>query len=198
MVSLLVNAFAVLVFLFLFWKRLKEDYASQVIFTSAFYILIGLFAGIGLSKQFFPAWYFWGSLLGAAFGLGLSVARYKVRAYEVAEAGIFSLLPMLLLFFLNDSVKNSSLVSFIAFLVVLLVIFIFTFLDSRYREFTWYKSGKIGFSGLAALGILFLVRSGVAIFFTDVLSFVGKSEVFVSGALAFICFMMIFNLGRQE
>jgi hypothetical protein len=198
MITVLVNILGVLIFLFILWKRLKEDYASQVVFSSAFYILLGLTVGYLVTFFFFKQWFFWGAFVGSMLGLGISVFKLRLRFYETFEAMVLSFLPALSLIFLKDSVINSSLVSFSAFLVVLFVIFVFSFLDGHYREFTWYTSGKIGFVGLSTLGFFFLIRTGVAIFFHDVLSFVGKSEVFVSGTLAFICFLMIFNLARKE
>lgn len=198
MTGLIVSVVGVLTFLFLYWKRLKEDYASQVVFTSALYVLAGFSAGYLISHKFFPIWFFWGGFIGSLAGLLLAVLRFKIKFYETLDASIISFFPMILLMFMSDSAVNSSLVSFIGFVAMLFFIFVYFFLDAKYREFTWYASGKIGFAGLATLGLFFLTRSIVAIFFHDVLSFVDKSEVFVSGSLAFICFLTVYNLGRQE
>jgi len=42
----------IIIFLFFFWKRLKEDYSSERIFSTAFYILFGIGAG------FLAVWFF--------------------------------------------------------------------------------------------------------------------------------------------
>ncbi|KKR72565.1 MAG: hypothetical protein UU16_C0039G0017 [Candidatus Woesebacteria bacterium GW2011_GWA2_40_7] len=187
-----------LISLFVFWRKLKDDYSSQIIFSLAFFILLGVFLGYAVSRWAFSNWFFWLELAGAFIGLTLGVLKFKTRFYEILEAMVVSILPVLAIFFLNDSVSNSSLVSFIAFTTILFLIFVYYLLDVHYKEFSWYKSGKIGFSGLAVLGLLFLIRAGVAIFYTGVLSFVGKSEVFFSGIFAFTSFLVIFNLGNVK
>lgn len=198
MVNLGVNLLGILIFLFIFWKMLKEDYVGEIIFSSSSFILLGIFVGYILSLRFIPPWFFWLEFIGAIFGLLISINRFKVRFYEAMEASLVGLLPWLGLTFLLDSITSSSLVSFIAFLTCLALIFFYYFLNLKYKSFSWYRSGKIGFSGLSVLGIIFLIRSSVAIFLIPVLSFVGKAEVFVSGSLAFTAFLLIFNLARKE
>lgn len=196
--NILTAFFGVVISLFIFWKRLKEDYSSEIIFSSGIVIYIFLFAGYFLTKKLFPSWFFWGSFLSLLLGLGIVIWKYKVRFYESFEAITFSLLPFYSFIFLKDSVINSSLISFIAFLVCLTFIYIFFYFDTHYKEFSWYKSGKIGFSGLATLGIFFLTRAAIAIFFHSVLSFVEVYEPYISGISAFFVSLLIFNLGRLE
>jgi hypothetical protein len=195
--NLLVGFLGTLLFLFIFWTKLKEDYASEIIFKTAFNILLGILVGLLLAIKL-PFWFLWISTLGAGIGLAVSVQRYKVRNYETLEASVISLLPFLALLFLKDSVLTSSLVSFIAFLATLVFISLYYYLDLHYKKFTWYKSGKVGFTGLAILGLIFLTRSLIALSRTPVLSFVGKYEAVVSGVAAFVCFLLIFNLSRQK
>ncbi len=191
-----VNVFGYLISTFLLWKRLKEDYSSQQIFNTAFYILIGLlvfyFAG---SKLIYPYW-FWFSLVGMILGLSLGIYRFHLKAYETIEANISGLLIWLALIFLTDSVMNSSLFSFGGFATVTAITGIYYFLDSHYHNFTWYKSGKIGFSGLATAGIFFLVRAIIAGIYPYVLSFSGKYEVYLSAIASFIFFLLTYNLSR--
>lgn len=186
-----------IVFLFIFWKRLKEDYSSEIVFKSSFNILLGILVGWGISFKFYPPGFLWLSFLGGVLGLAVSVLRFRVRAYETLEAFVIGVLPWTSFVFLADSVLNSSLISFIGFLVTLLVVFFSYYIDQHYKNFAWYKSGKIGFAGLATLALVFLIRSAIAISQTPVLSFVSfKIEAVVSGSLAFICFILIYNLGR--
>lgn len=197
MVASAVNVLGVLIFLFLFWKKLKEDYASQIIFSSAFLVLSGAVLGFIVSWQLFPSYFFWAWILGSGIGLTIAILRFKIRVFESFEACVLGFLPLFSLVFLRDSVMNTSLTSFFAFLVVLFLIFIYFVLNANYRKFSWYKSGRAGFAGLATLALLFLIRSSVAIFHTSVLSFVGKGEVFLSGTLTFMCFLLLYNLSRQ-
>jgi hypothetical protein len=194
--SLVTNSFGILILIFIFWKRLKEDYASEIIFKAAFIVLLGILVGWAVSSKFFPVWYLWSDFLGLVLGLVAAIYVLKIRFYESFEALIIASLPWVGLVFLKDSVFNSSLNSFLAFLVILLVVFVAYWLDVNYKNFTWYKSGKIGFAGVSALGLIFLIRSLVATIGIPMLSFVGKFEAIISGAAAFICFLLLYNLGR--
>ncbi|MFC1625495.1 hypothetical protein ACFL1Q_00430 [Patescibacteria group bacterium] len=190
------NLLGIFLFLFLFWKRLKEDYSSDIVFSSSFYILAALGVFAGISFKFLPLWWFWFSLLGIALGLGISFFRFHLRTYETLEVTVLSFLPWLSLLFLSDSINSYSIISFVAFALCLVLIFIFYFLDMHYKNFSWYRSGKVGFTGLTVLGIFFLIRAALAIPFHTVLSFVGTAEVYISAVLSFICFVLVLNLSR--
>ena len=196
--NILVALVGLIVSLFIYWRRLREDYPSEIIFSSALVTYLLIFIAWATSYLFFPGWFFWLTFLGLVLGVILSVFRFRIRFYESLEGMVFSVLPWLSFIFLMDSVAQSSLISFIGFVVVLVFIFIFYYFESHYKNFAWYKSGKIGFAGLATMGVFFLVRAAIAIFFTSVLSFTGKFEVYISATLAFLSFLMIFNLGRKE
>ena len=194
--SLVANFVGILVFLFIFWKRLKEDFAAEIIFRSSFYILLGVLAGYLVSLNFFPSWFLWIEFLGIIVGLSISIYFLKMRFYETFEALIISVLPWLGFIFLADSVARTVLGSFLAFIVILIMVFMAYWLDTHYKSFAWYKSGKIGFAGMATLGIIFLIRSLIAISGITMLSFVGKIDAIMSGVLAFGCFLLLYNLGR--
>jgi hypothetical protein len=195
-VNFLTGLIGCLVFLFIFWKRLKEDYASEIIFKLATYILTAMFISWLISIRFFLEGFLWFEFIGGIIGLGISFRLLKVRFYETLEAFVIASLPWVALTLLKSSVVDSSLSSFIAFIASLVMIFVYYFLDYHYKEFTWYKSGKIGFSGLTTLALIFVTRSLLALTGIHVLSFVSKFEGIISGAFAFICFILIYNLGR--
>lgn len=197
MASFFVNFLGALIFLFIFWKKIKEDHASEVIFSAGTFVILGIILGYFVSARFFKEWFFWLEFLGGSLGLGFSIIRFKIRPYEAIDAFVISLVPWLALTFVKDSIVNSSLISFIAFLACLAAIFVYFFLEGRYKSFFWYRSGKVGFSGLSTLGLFFLTRSTIAIFFHNVLSFSGKSEIYISAIAAFISFLLVFNLSRQ-
>jgi len=195
--SIAANLVGILVFLFIFWKRLRDDYSPEIIFKSALDILGGILVGFLVSLSYLQGAFLWLMFLGALIGLALAIFRLRLKFYETFEALIISSFPWLGLTFLLDSVTHSSLSSFLAFVAILIFIFISYYLDAHYKAFTWYRSGKIGFAGIATLSLVFLTRSALAIFGTSVISFVGlRAEAVVSGAAAFICFILIFNLAR--
>jgi hypothetical protein len=196
--DILIGVLAFFVFLFIFWRRLKEDYASGIIFTSAFYLLLGLLVGYASAYFAWPAFWFWSVLVGLMLGLGASFLRFHLKFYETLEAAVIGFFIWLSLIFLADSVKHSSVFSFIGFIVLVLIIGLFYFLEGRFRNFSWYKSGRIGFCGLTTLGVFFLIRSVVCLFYPFVLSFVGKKDIVVSSLVAFTLFLLTFNLSRKK
>ncbi len=196
--NIVVSVTGTLMFLFIFWKRLKEDYVAEIIFKVAFYILTGVLIGFILAFKFFPSWFLWTPFAGALLGMMLGIFTLKVRFYETFEALIVSFLPWLAFMFLGNSVTSSSLSSFLSFVAMLIVIFTSYWFDVHYKDFGWYKSGKIGFTGLATLLIIFSIRFIVAIFVSGVLSFVGQSfEIAISGILVLVSFGLIFVLGKD-
>jgi hypothetical protein len=187
-----------LLFLFLFWRRLKEDYVDEIIFTTAFSILLGSAVGLVFSINYYHDWWFWFGFLGSLLGLCWGIYRFKLKVFEAIEAFVAGCLPLYGLVMLVDWVRRANAYSGIGFFIVLALFALFLFLGRHYKNFHWYRSGKIGFSGLTTLGLFFLTRTAIATFSFDVLSFVGQSDAILSGILAFGCFLAIFNLARRE
>jgi hypothetical protein len=198
LINVAVTILALLIFLFLFWKRLKEDYAGEIIFKTATYILFGIGIGWVIAFKFVPTWFFWVSIIGGLIGLAFAILRFSVKFYETLEAFIISSLPWLSLIFLENSVARSSLSSFLAFVAILIIVFLSYYIDTHYKGFTWYRSGKIGFTGLAVAVIFFLIRTAIAIAKVTMLSFVGRGEAVISGISALVSFLLLFNLGRVK
>ena len=192
------NILGILIFLFLLWKKLKEDYSYERIFNLATLILIGLLVGFLISKKVLPEFWFFLELIGVGIGFVIGVIKFKLNFFETFEGVVIGFLPLLTLFFLSDSIKNSSLSSFLAFWLSLICIFLFFLVDTYYRSFSWYKSGRVGFSGVFIAGLFFLIRALISIFFPDVISLSGNFEGYISGTLAFILFLLLFNLSRSE
>ena len=192
------TAIASLFFLFFFWRKLREDYTNNQIFNTGFYILFGIFLFSVLADNFAPLWTFWLSLSGSLFGLFIGISRFRLRIFEAVEAWVLGLLGITMSFYVYNWVKSFSLVDFAPVVVLFLFIFLYFFMDSKYKQFTWYRSGRIGFTGLVTLGSFFLLRSLVALFYPNMLFFVGKSEPILSGIVSFTAFLILFNLSRRE
>lgn len=195
---LLLDLLGLLIFLFIFWKKMREDFGSEVIFKSASYVLFGVFLFYLFSFNFFPNWFLWFAFVGGVLGLFFSVYTQRIRFYEALEAFVVSCLPWVSIVFLYDSVVKSSPSSFVAFVLILLIIFGSYYLDANYKRFVWYKSGKIGISGLIILAFIFLTRSIVAFFETSMLSFVGNWELVISGFSFIVCIVLIVLLSKNE
>lgn len=198
LVNIFFNILAAVTFLFVFWKKLKEDYIPNQIFSTASSAILGILLANILAFNFFPSWWFWTSFIGFSAGLVISIHRFKLRFLEVLDAAVIAMLPWLMVIFLIDSVVSSSTSSLVASAFILLLIAIYLFIETHYHKITWYKSGKIGFSGLSVLAIFFLARFLVALTFDNVLSFVGKIDIYISIVLAMALILAIFGLSRRE
>lgn len=195
--SILIGILGLLLFLFVFWKRLKDDYSSDIIFQSAFSIFIGLSLGLVASRLLAEKWFFWMALGGSAAGMLLMINKFKLRFFETLEAFLLASLPLTALMFFADSVKNVSSTSFFAFIAVLVISFFAYWVDVHYKGFSWYKSGRIGFTGLSLAAVFFLTRTVVAILGFDVVSFVGIYERYVSGAFFIISLGTLIRLANK-
>lgn len=196
--NILSNITGIFIFLFIFWKRQKEDFDSAVIFKMATYILVGTAVGLLASRLFMKELWLWSAFLGGTGGLALLTWKMKTNFYETFEAFLIGGLPWIAIIFLSDSATHSSLASFIGFLVILLIIFISYWLDAHYKRFSWYRSGKMGFTGITTLSLVFALRFGLAIFGLVVLSFVSKFEALLSGFGMLVSLYFLFSLGRKE
>jgi hypothetical protein len=179
--QVLFSIIGVVFFLFFYWLRLREDYTKDQIFSSGFYIVIGVIVGFLLSTFLkLPLIRFWVIFTGFSLGLVLGTYRFKLKFYEGLEAAILGM------FFWSLFTGNWHMIIFIP---------VFYFLSGSYKRFTWYKSGKVGFAGLGSLALYFLFRGVVAFFLNPgVLSF----DIVSSAVVAFILFLSIFNLGRVK
>lgn len=196
-ITILISIISVVLFLFSFWSRLREDYTQNQIFTTGFYTLLGIACGSILADNFAPPWWFWASFTGSILGLLLGLIRFRLRIFETLEAAVLAELLLFLVVFLTHLIENFSLITLWGTFGVIVFLGFYLFLDAHYKKFSWYKSGRVGFTGLTILGLFFLTRTVVAMFAIDMLSFVGDQEVIVSGILSFLSFMAVYNLSRQ-
>ncbi len=197
-VNWLVSLVGILLFLFLFWKRLKEDYSSNIVFSFSSFVLLGVLLGYLTSRYFFPHWFFWLEAFGAFLGFAIGIIKYNTRFFETYEALFISFLPWFTLFYLAELIKKPSLAVGVIVLINFGLILLFDFVSTRYKNFLWYKSGKIGLAGLLTSGVFFLLRAAIALVFPSVVSFSGRSEVVLSGVCAFTIFLLIYNLSKDD
>jgi len=196
--SILTNTLGILVFLFILWMRLKEDFASEIIFKLGFNTLIGICLGVLISNKFLRPYFLWFGFMGGLIGMLTTVLKFKSKFFEIFEAFIVSVLPWMGFVFLNDSVMHYSLSSFLGFIAILVLIFVSYYLSAHYKNFNWYKSGKIGFTGITILGLIFIIRFMLAIFGISVLSFVSNFEAVISGVGFLICLSLLVYLTKTK
>lgn len=195
------------VYMFLFWRRLREDYLSDVIFGSGFVVFFAALFGGGavyLLSTRLSAYgvfdvgevWFWGAFLGFVTTVFVITKRGSAKFFEIFEAAGVGLLPLYSALMIVLSLMESSIIN-LAFGIFILNIFaFFYFLEGRYKRFSWYKSGKVGFSGLVSLGVLFLVRAVVAAAIPGVISLAGEVEIVFSGVASFLMFFAVYTLAE--
>lgn len=182
---LIANVLGIFILLFLLWRTLKEDYSFEKIFNLGFLILIGYFISLVLSKYVVSNMWFWIILLGIIAGFTVGILKQKMKFFESFEALIVGLLSWVSFVFLSDSINKFSLISFLAFWISFVCIFIFYFLTSHYRSYSWYKSGKVGFAGVITAILFFIFRC---------LLFLNIYEIIFSGTIVLTLFLLLYKL----
>jgi len=195
---LIANLLGFFAFLYIIWKSLKDDSHSDSIFSLGFSISFVILVTYLFSKYFLNGYWFWLELIGVLITFLVLTLKLRMRRYENFEGVFLGLLVWLGIVFLSDTVVSYSVYSFAAFWVHLFATVLFIFLSTRYKSFVWYKSGKVGFSGLAVLGFLFLVRAVAGIYFKDIISFAPRFEVLFSSIVSFISFLLLYNRSRAK
>lgn len=197
-VNYLVNIVGIILFVFLFWRRLKDDYSSNIVFSLTFFVLLGVSIGYLISTYFFPRWFFWFEAFGAFLGLSYGIVKFNTRFFETYEALFISFMPWLTLFYLAELIKRPSWALAVVALLNFGLILFFDFVSMKYKSFSWYKSGKIGLAGLLTSGVFFLIRAAIATILPSMVSFLGLSEIILSGVCAFTIFLLIYNLSKES
>lgn len=195
---LIANTLGIFTLFYLLWKTLKEDYHYEKIFNLSFLTFFGFIFGLLVTSYISKNYWFWISSISIFIGFYIAIKRQKMKFFESFEGLIIGSLFWIGFVYLSDAITSQSLASFLAFWVCSICIFIFFFFKSFYRSFTWYKSGRVGFAGVAIAAIFFIIRSVVSLFFSDIFSFSGKYEIYLSGSVALILFLLLYSLSRPR
>lgn len=195
---IIANILGIFILFYFLWNKLKDDYQYEKIFNLAFIVLFGLILGFLISKYFLKDYWFWTCLLGILLGFSIGLKKQKMKFFESFEGLVIGSISWISLLFLTDSINNSSLSSFIAFWMTLVCVFIFFFAASHYRSFTWYKSGRVGFSGVTTALVFFIFRTIASLFFKNVISLSGKFEIYLSSSVALILFLILYSLSKSK
>lgn len=186
------NIVGIFLFLFFFWKILKEDYLSEKIFNLGFLTVFGLLVFYAISSYFWQNYWSWMTMLGGILGFYIGFRKQKFNFFEVFEGLTAGILFWIGLVSLASSVKNLSLYSFLTSWVCVTAIALFYFLRSHYRRFTWYKSGRVGFSGVMVALLLALTKLGSSIYSMN------KYEIVFSVIVTLLLISLLYNLFRKK
>lgn len=159
----MVELFGFILAAYIFWKKLKEDFPPEGIFSLTLIIsLLGLFLGrvvyilsnLGkfgfdyLSRIFFldfPGISIPGGFLSGMLGLNLYSRRRRWDTWLIADAALNFFLIVMGTINLTNLIRNFSYQALGALILVVLAILIAEKIGKQYRSFSWYKSGKVGF-----------------------------------------------------
>lgn len=192
--------FASIVGMFIAWRALREDYISKLIFNCLFIIfLFTYFTAFvtyelthNLSKTAISdprnLW-FWGGFLGFMIALVYASKKFRIKLNELFNGIVASWAVILMISLIPVNIYYA--------LFMLLLLLIYNYLETHYRKFRWYRSGKIGFSGLFLFCLFFSFRAIVAIPFTDIIASVGKVDFIPSGIVAFLSAFSLYNMGKK-
>ena len=200
LVNLILISLGILAYLFFCWRRLKDDYPANQVFSASLIILCSAFVFSQVFKHFVSGWWFWGGISGILIAFCVSVYKYKLKFYENLEAFGIGFLIILAMIFFSDSVIASSISSLGFFLIILALIILFFVMEMKYKELSWYKSGKIGFSGLFILGLFFMIRSLIAIVYPHMLSYLvtfSLLDAILSALVSLTMFLVLYKLSKS-
>lgn len=187
---LIANILGVLGFLYLLWKKLKDDYHYEKVFNFGVIILLSIAIGVIVKNIWLVDYWFWIITSFIILGFSFCVIKLKFKFFESFDALVISLLPWISVVYLALAVTKSSLISFLLFWISLISIFLYFFFDTHYKRYSWYKSGRVGFSGLLVTAFYFIARS--------VVLFSSLVDVCISGAFAFTFLLLLYVLGRTK
>lgn len=196
---IIANILGIALLFFFLWRSLKEDYQFEKNFNLAFITLFGFLFGSIVSHYIFKEYWFWIIVVSSFTFFSLSIVRQKMSFFEAFEGFVVGGLSWVSLVFLTDSINKSNLYSFILFWISLFCVALFFFFKNFYRTFNWYKSGRVGFAGVATASLFFLFRALYSFFVnTQVFSIVNNLDVYLSGAVAIIFFLLLYKLSISK
>lgn len=196
--TILINLISVFIFLYILWNKLKEEYSASLIFSAGFTITIAVILGNIIAFRFFPQYWFWASFLGVFLGTIISVYRYRFSFFEFVDSVVISIHPWLGLIFLDKFASSLNVKVLLLVFQTIITAVLYMIFNKKYKSYTWYRSGRIGFAGFSVLGIYFILRSIIALTLEDMVSFIGLSDAIISGVVSFMSFLMLLNLSRSK
>lgn len=161
-------------FSFILWKKLKEDYTNESIFSFGWILLLSGLVGYWVGGFLSPL-RFWIAVFPPVLLGTWAVKKMGFKLFELTDAVTPAFTAFLFFSSFSRLLLNSSYIwaESLTLLPSTISFLIFLFFLKKYRSFSWYPSGKVGFPGLASLGVYFLLRS-VAMYLIFMLPFFGK------------------------
>lgn len=199
LVRLLLIAVGAYLFLFLFWRSLKDEMEERSIFAHGFIILVAsCFTSIIFSqishvlpptRIFTPnGMWLWGGFVGFLAASTFTWYFSPFPAHYLLEV----LIPAALLWlvFVGSVYQTSLAVLSVVCLALFLV------LKKNYKKIHRYRSGKVGFAALLTLAFFFMVKAAFAIAAPTMIFSIGQVEVLLSAVVIFLSLFSLYHLAQ--
>ncbi|MFZ2153091.1 MAG: hypothetical protein WAV41_03470 [Microgenomates group bacterium] len=196
MVLGMIKILGIVIFLYLIWRNLNEDYQDNLLISYGWSSVLVLLVGGSILTNFnFAGWWqFWrvqNTNLGGGIGLAFlwtwwCCVRYGWKLWSFLE----DVLPIYYLFvcFIWVSEKVGQTFGWKNILVLLILVggyLLSNLMRDKYRSFVWYKSGKKGF-------VFFFVNIWLCLALAT-MAFFGDSNWLAAGF--YIIMSLIFGVG---
>lgn len=168
---------ALIVFLYVFWKRLKDDYIANQIFSVAFLSIAGFISAVIYLKLFSFNWSFWGITVGVIFGMLVGVYRFKIKLLDALNSEIVAWSPLIIGAGVFTGITLAD-----NLMIILSLIFGILYLSNDLilklvQDVTKFKYGRSHISGLIVISLYMVLRFILAIYHNKVLFFLDYDAV---------------------
>lgn len=140
----LIRIIGVLLFMYVFWKNLKDDYPSNDVIWLGWLIMAMFYLGVLIWSK--PGLSYFGGYILVLITIALYVKRKSWKSILILEDGVKAFLLFLAFNYLEELFRsrlNGEVM--IKILIVLLGYYFAGVFKAKYRSFVWFKSGKKGF-----------------------------------------------------
>lgn len=164
-----------LLFSFVLWKKLRDDYTNSQIYSFTLFSVLASLLGLWVANTWLPEFAFLITFLSFVLSSFLLLKYLQIKFFEFIDA--VSIASLYFYFLLRVGIllqqieaegfdlKNISFqVDVAEIILVLISAYLYKFFLKRYRQFSWYPSGKIGFAGLATVALFFLFQVPVQVY----------------------------------
>ena len=182
----IIRILGIILFLYLMWRNLRENYDSQKLIIFSWLALLGFLVS---GRLFYGLinWEIWNndlmdwilvgnkpgmSYIGGYLGLiGVSwffTRKQQWRFLNFMEDLVKPFLVLVGFFMLDEFFRSKFFIKPGLFLLLIVLVFpLFNLIMVKYRSFVWYKSGKKGFALLSLNFLFFLGVIPILIVFKD-------------------------------
>lgn len=174
------------IFMYLLWRDLRDDYGDQKIINYAWVALLGFLLGGRITYGLVnwgvwnDSWLSWlsvwtkpgtnylGSYLGLVLASWLVSSKNQWKFLALMDDIVKPTLIFSCLLMIDEWVRANFYIKSMVYLILLVLdIVLVNWLKKKYRSFTWYKSGKKGFVLLFNNFLFFLAVVVILILFKD-------------------------------